>query len=282
MALTHTFLSKIKSLLPVTRTFNTGNRPIQVFCDNEQDYVVKSNQGKTPAFRMIKEYLGSHFAQLWGLETPAPGVVEVQKEHLKEPRFSGNASYYDGPCFGSVFSPMADDWDKLVQYWGAYDISKVANRADLLKIVLFDFWLANEDRFHENHNLLILNKNGAYTAQVIDHESIFNALDSNNNVIYFDSELMLPEMHLLQSRSFLRVIGNPKNLKAQLDSLGEKFNTFTDLCKQKTPEIIAEMPKAWEADQKILERYINEVVTDNIWLEKVYEYFRREVKKAIY
>ncbi len=53
---------------------------------------------------------------------------------------------------------------------------KLCNREDFLMIALFDIWLANDDRNHNNFNLLLnVSNDGMYHFHPIDHVNIFNS-----------------------------------------------------------------------------------------------------------
>src|SRR5690348_4904939 len=79
---------------------------------------------------------------------------------------------FDKPCFGLMYDVEAGEASNI--YLGlkgnSYELNKYPERFDLLKIALFDLWLANNDRNHNNYNLLL--KDGRFVP--IDHSEIFD------------------------------------------------------------------------------------------------------------
>lgn len=193
-------MQRLQSILPVQKTFSTGNKPILVTASDGNDYVAKACREKPPSFRLLKEVLGSIFCRKWGIATPNPILIDIDPEHLQTENFSGNTELYNFPCFASAFNNEADDWDNLLKYTKTPKRLPPEERKFLLKITLLDIWLGNEDRDYKNHNLLLLPRNYSPRIQAIDFEAIFNSQDSNFNTIHMNTAIDNPPLFYLQTQ----------------------------------------------------------------------------------
>lgn len=75
-------MQRLRSALPVSHTFLTGNKPVIVAANDGNTYVAKACKEGTPAYRLFKEALGSAFAEAWGIATPEPVVLDLHPDHL--------------------------------------------------------------------------------------------------------------------------------------------------------------------------------------------------------
>ena len=104
----------------------------------------------------LKEYLASCLLQRWQIPTPEIAFVWVKPEHIPE-RYQRTvkAHFLDKPCFGSKYYDQSIEVNQSLVALGndAAEVRKIQNRLDLLRIGLFDLWLANDDRKQGNYNL---------------------------------------------------------------------------------------------------------------------------------
>jgi hypothetical protein len=160
--------------------------------------------------------------------------------------------------------------------------SKFNAHKALLAISLFDIWLGNEDRFAQNHNLLLELNTTEYRVLPIDHETVLNATDSNNNRIFFDSEMMISDTgyNLLESKSVINVLKKCRAIREmKIEVLGD-FPKFVKACNIRLPEIIKELPDEWEVNKEALNTFLNEQLFRESWLELVSEQFTTLLARA--
>ena len=127
-------------------------------CADLNDYVCKYATG-VPTRTLYNEFIAAEFLEHWGLNKPDHRIVNINEEHILEGVKSTRIQvrYFTRPCFGSKHELYAKEIDPS---FPNLDINRkilnaIENKFDLLKIGLFDLWLANEDRNHNNYNLLL-------------------------------------------------------------------------------------------------------------------------------
>ena len=137
-------MQTLKSIQTAYRMYNTGDRPVLVMCSDMQDYVCKYALGGN-ATNLFCEYVAASFLRVWQLPVPDFAFVNVDYEHVKH--FGLPKHYFDKTCFGSKYSRS---FQELTHFTDNPDLKKqkgyLQNRDTLLKVALFDLWMANEDR----------------------------------------------------------------------------------------------------------------------------------------
>lgn len=149
-----TFEKKLKS---------RGSSPIVYLCEDINYYACKYGKPNN----LFNEYLAASFCKIWEIPVPDFSFVNVADEHIPQGHPKSDFSY---PCFGSFYLEHAMEVSDFLNTWEGknYEIDKIFNKTDLLKIGLFDLWLSNEDRNHNNANLLINPTSDGYQIVAID------------------------------------------------------------------------------------------------------------------
>src|SRR5690606_8064586 len=123
-------------------------------------------------------YIASCFLPLWNINTPPISFITVAEEHIPDSdRNILQPRFFKKHCFGSQYLQHAKEMDHTFTTLkgSPYDLRKIANKSDFLKIGLFDIWMCNEDRNHNNFNLLIYPEpDGKSRFYAIDHTACFN------------------------------------------------------------------------------------------------------------
>lgn len=271
-----------KSIASAVKIFPTANKPILISVNDRELrlWVVKSCRGKLPAYGLAKELLAYRFAEIWNINQPKAALISVNSKHLEKLNISNDE--YSHICFGSQYLVNRQDWDKFMERASKGFYQKFKDEKDLLKISLFDLWLGNEDRFAQNHNLLLELTDTKYQVLPIDHETILNATDSNNNKVFYDSEMMLPDdgHNLLESLSVMLVLRKCKSINELKAEVVGEFSNFVEDCKVQLTEIINEIPDEWELEKKLLTNYLMNELFKNSWTEVVKERFIYLLAKA--
>ena len=153
-----------RSISPISKVFQTGTSPVKVLCDDFNEYVCKHSH-RTPADILFLEYLAASFGQLWKLKIPEFAFVQIQAEHIPAD-LTGNSVQPRSfliPSFGSRNYEFAKEIDAsfLSLEDSSKELRKIKNKVDILRIGLFDRWIANEDRHIHNYNLC--------TKQILSH-----------------------------------------------------------------------------------------------------------------
>jgi hypothetical protein len=245
------------------------NKPVWVLTNDIEFYVCKYNRISTVAYRLYKEYLGAAFSKCFQLSVPDIAFVQVSQKHLAE-GLGIPKKHFMQPCFGSKLLPGCNEVDKHNIEQLAKATNKKQLREDLLRISFFDIWLANEDRSHNNYNLLFTVENGLYYLHVIDHEACFNhgeLPDASLTPITYEESLIYSDLYtaLFSGKRFLKSI--------KINALKEKYYICLQNCKKDLPEILSKIPAQWNIDipgeKNKLEKYL---VTEQ-WFNEAWNNF---------
>ena len=137
----------------------------------------------------------------------------------------------------------------------------------LLKIALFDCWMANEDRNINNANLLYDIENQNIVS--IDYGCIFNTatfeypisqLTSTDTILY--SDLF---QHLMHGR-------NRADIQWEMETLRMEYNKCVDRSQRQIGFIIQSLPPQWNISQSLMERKLLELFGSQ-WIDSVWKNF---------
>ena len=185
---------------------DTNSIPLQVLCDDNEVYFIKTMFKKHPPIEdLINEILGNYFLQCWDIPVPEQALVifhdELIEQYLLE-KNTINSKYinfkFDNHYFyGSKFLPYATEADLYnTTLKDKHDFNKYHNPLDLIKIGVFDKWIANMDRRPDNPNILIDTSGAKFCFIPIDNTQLF-ANQSNYK------DLKLPIMDTVNKKSIL-------------------------------------------------------------------------------
>lgn len=266
-------LNLLNTIHKPDKVYPTAGSPMLVTCDDLQDWVCKHSRDSS---KLLNELLGSCFARKWNLNTPEICLINVKVEHIPQNIQGIN---FNKPCFGSKYIHSSKEIDNttLVMFEDPSFKKKIANKYDFLMIALFDIWLSNEDRNHNNSNLLIdfTNPNEIYFT-VFDHDAIFNTNTLHRGIYQindFDSLIYTQ----LANTLFIR----GRNLVNIVDNLIKKFYLCTKDCKNNINEIISLIPIEWGIDKKLLEKQLLDNLFTQKWLVECETNFRTLIQMNI-
>lgn len=250
-------ISKITKQLP-----SNGSSPVVVMCSDYAEYACKYGN----PHKLFNELLAANFARCWDISTPEFELIKINEEHL----INGlRKSDFTHPCFGSKYIDHAVDINQFFTTFknNSYELSKISNREEILKIGLFDIWLSNEDRNHNNTNLLLSPENERHIL-AIDHVDIFNSNQFNYDFtqITFDESIINTEYaHILLKKG--------DKLKENIHTVSEKFYLWVDNCKDVFPKVLNSLPKEWSIDVDEKKEKIA-AIFENKWLEETLKTFK--------
>lgn len=154
---------------------------------------------------------------------------------------------------------------------------KIVDKDDFLKIALFDIWMANEDRNHNNFNLqLYVSPERLNFFYAIDHVNIFNTsfLDYGIADLTEDDSILKTDLAKI-------LFGRKRNLNEAIDNLMENFYLCTQECENKLDEILSLVPESWDIDiNQIRQRIIDNLFTAT-WKKQCESNFREFVQSFI-
>ena len=228
-----------------------------VVCSDKNAYICKYMRSSFAAYKLACELIGAQMTMAWRLNTPEIAFVRIRPSHWS--KWSNVAL--------SIGSKKME---------GVVDITPSTNRevkastktlTQLLRIALFDFWMANEDRNANNANLLydIVHED----LISIDYGCIFNTatfefplsqLTSTDTILY--SDLF---QHLVQNNS-------PIVLETIVAALRNYYMACVERCWQSSVQMMESLPKDWNVPSSVVEKKVSQLFESG-WVEGVWRNF---------
>ena len=251
----------IDSAKRIEQQFRTGEEPVLVMCSDVNIYVCKYMRSTAAAYKLACELIGARMAEAWQLNTPDIALVRIKPSHWAGINQSHSLS---APSIGSRWMD------------GVVDITpstyaKVPATADtleeLMKIALFDFWIANEDRNANNANLMYDVVRGRLVS--IDYGCILNTatfeyplsqLTTTDTILW--SDLF---RHLAQGQE-------PAAIRAIADRLKEVFSENLQRASVQVNLVIEDMPEEWNVPQNVVKKKLLQLFDDR-WTAEVWDNF---------
>jgi hypothetical protein len=245
----------------IEQQFHTGEEPVMVMCSDVNIYVCKYMRSSATAYKLACEFIGAKLAMTWRLNTPDIALVNIRPAHWDGINISHTLS---APSIGfrwldSVVDITPSTYSKVP--------ANAETLAQLMKIALFDFWVANEDRNSNNANLMYDVAREQLVS--IDYGCIFNTatfdyplsqLTSTDTILW--SDLF---HHLAQAADRQTVLAMADRLKADYDECLSQISIIAT-------EIMDEMPKEWKVPAETLKEKLDQL-SDEHWIVAVWQNF---------
>ena len=236
------------TIVDIERKLPLGiTNPYIVKCSDEKKYVAKFPGNPEGTKVLINEYVCAELAKLLGLPIPNFKLVNV-REIDKFKDLLPDIKLINGTVFCSEFV------DKSTPVPGYYILTKVSNKYDAIKILIFDVIIGNNDR--NAGNLLINFKNNSLI--MIDHSHVFvyQAIWDERNL----SDLIGNEIDLSKMNKFhfdnLSLCLNDVNYKPVIFEFIQRIKSVDD---SKIDYIIDSIPNDWiitEKEKKCLKAFL--------------------------
>lgn len=282
--LTHianTRMKQLHSIKNIEKTYNTGEEPVLVACNNHNSYICKYTRYSGSANKLVCELMGAVFARSWKLNTPEIAIVKVNKEHVP---YNMSGSYFSKPILGSLQHPnVVDITTATIPLITPSE--KLCRQ--LMQIALFDLWLSNEDRNANNANLMYDMVNDDIIA--IDYGCCFNTATFD-----YPLSLLTESESILCSDLFLHLsngISRERILQFADILLNVEFPSYLHDCK--TGLVVAQwdddantelgcdfIPSAWNIDRARLIGKLEELLSDE-WVARVKDGFTETLNTAL-
>ena len=252
---------KLYSAKRIEQQFHTGEEPVMVMCSDVNIYVCKYMRSSAAAFKLACEFIGAKLAKAWQLNSPNIALVDIRPVHWDRVNLS---HYLSAPSIG--FRWM----DGVVDITPSTFAKVPATQeilGQLMKIALFDFWVANEDRNANNANLMYDVASEQLVS--IDYGCIFNTatfesqlsqLTSTDTILWSD---LFKHLHQGAERQSLFTI---------LDRLKVNYEECLQQSKSIVAEVLAEMPQEWKVSSETVSEKMCQLF-DTRWTSQVWENF---------
>lgn len=254
-------ISTLYSAKRIEQQFHTGEEPVMVMCSDVNIYVCKYMRSSATAFKLACEFIGANLAMAWQLNTPEIAIVHIRPAHWEGLNLSHSLS---APSIGFRWQDGVVD---ITPSTYAKVPATEETLSQLMKIALFDFWTANEDRNANNANLMYDMSREQLVS--IDYGCIFNTatfeyplsqLTSTDTILW--SDLF---RHLLKGTDQPTVLSIVNRLKIDYNDCIARSG-FT------TTEIVTEMPQEWKVSTETIKEKLAQLF-DKQWIATVWDNF---------
>ena len=254
-------LPVLESVKVIERQYRTGEEPVLVMCSDKNAYVCKYMRSSLAAYKMVCELIGARMAMAWQIATPEVAFVQIKQGHWAGHFVPHN---HHAPAFGSK------------QLYSVVDVTPTTYREvkpsqtalqQLMKIALFDFWMANEDRNANNANLLydvlrerIVSIDYGCILNTATYDFPMSQLTSTDTILWSDLFKHLAHGHKKESIDDI-VKGLEKDYADCLKQSGRAVRLILD-----------ELPEEWKVSSNIVEAKLSQLF-EKQWFRGVWENF---------
>ncbi|MBQ6722998.1 MAG: hypothetical protein IJQ84_00590 [Paludibacteraceae bacterium] len=254
-------IQRINSIQEISKQYTTGDAPVLVLCSDTLQYICKYLRANaTIAYKLACEFIGAVFADAWKINTPPFALVQIMPAHWTSITTSHSSSI---PAVG---------FQKLE---GVIDITPTSFQQveantntlyQILKIALFDFWIANEDRTYNNANLLYNIQNAQLIS--IDYGGILN-----NVTFDFPLSQLTETDSILGADIFAHICKSvsSKQLSNAIIRLQKDYLQCINCSKQQA-FLLSQMPNEWAVPNAKVENKVEELFSQK-WITNTWENF---------
>lgn len=251
------YLNRVTASGEVLKVYQTGDRPILLLCSDGTHYICKYKQPGYAANKLVNELVGGAFAASWGIATPVRSLV------VNDPIIWDDAGISHDPVAPLLGSRKMENVFDL----GGLNCNQVEKSlrtlSQLIRIALFDLWLANEDRTCNNYNLLYDLKEKSLVS--IDYGGIFNS-----GILNYPLYQLNASDSIISSDLFCRL--KTPNLQNALSLMRVKYIRLVANCKKKVSVIIDSIPQEWNVEKTTLELKLQELFATE-WINETWSNF---------
>ena len=251
----------LQSVKNIELQFNTGEQPVLVTCSDKHTYICKYMRSSAAAYKLVCELIGAWMASEWHLYTPEIAFVQIKPRHWLGAR---NDHSLSAPAIGSRrIGSVMDITPSTYRFINPSETTLF----QLMRIALFDFWIANEDRNANNANLLYdLSRDELVS---IDYGCILNTatfeypmsqLTSTDTILWSDLFHFLAKGK--KSYAFYA-------FKSVLESA---FPAWVKRCEKQFPILLQTIPKDWYVEVETVENKLSQLFEEQ-WIKSVWDNF---------
>ena len=254
-------IQQIHSIQEISKQYTTGDLPVLVLCSDTQQYICKYMRANaTIAYKLACECIGAIFADSWKINTPPFALVQIMPAHWASVGTSHNSSV---PAIG--FRKVEGVIDVTPTSFQQVEAS-ADTLYQILKIALYDYWIANEDRTYNNANLLYDIENAQLIS--IDYGGILN-----NVTFDFPLSQLTETDSILGADIFAHIVKyvSSKQLSDTVIRLQKDYSQCISRSKGQAV-LLEKMPKEWAVPANKVENKIEELFSPE-WIKTSWENF---------
>lgn len=252
----------VNSIASVGKTYETMSRPLRIFCDDFKHYIGKFGRPHD----LLNEVIAAQFAKIWKIRVPNFVCIRLSPEHVPP---GLNKNHFHRLGFGSEYLEHAQELSQIFLTWKTnnYEIGRIVNREDLLRIGLFDLWIANEDRNHNNANLLIQPTSEGFSLVAIDHVNIFNTnmLDRGLNVLTMEESILYS--------NYVPLLFKRERIQGFIIAIEKEFPKYVMSCQKSLKKLLRDIPLEWGIDVALQQQQMEQMFGQE-WIKEVIQSFK--------
>ena len=251
----------IYSAKRIEQQFRTGEEPVLVMCSDMNVYVCKYMRSSAAAYKLACELVGARMAKAWQLNSPEIALVRIKSSHWGGITQSHSLS---APSIGSrwmdgVVDITPSTYDKLP--------ANIDTLEQLIKIALFDFWIANEDRNANNANLMydvvrnrLVSIDYGCILNTATYEYPLSQLTTTDTILW--SDLF---RHLARGQESATIQAIAERLKVE-------FHDSIQRTSVQVHQIVEEIPVEWNVLHRVVKEKLLQLFDDR-WKTEVWDNF---------
>lgn len=267
----------LESIEDIQEVFDTGNKPVLVTCSDFNDWVCKYNRNHK---YLVNEIIASEFLKIWEIPTPETTLIQIKRKHIPVSKFSQlNYGLFESPCFGSFYLASSKEVDntQIKLFKNVRFAKKILNKEDFLRIALFDIWVGNDDRNHNNPNLLLnIEGKNQYRLYAIDHGAIFNEVFFEHPVA-----LLTEDETLINTDLATALFPKPQLYQHVVDNIEEYFYLCTSACEKNLDEIIEKVPETWQSKNYNIKSLLAKYIFSENWKKECINIFKEYIVRFL-
>lgn len=278
-------MEQIDSLMFIEE-IKSNNYPLKFLCEDDHSYFIKIRSSSTGYIDIIYETVAFQLAKYLELPIPEANFIKLVKGSYSSNHINFNKSeIFEGTIgFGSKEVKnhnIITKYNFIINNKGDYN--RIQNPLDFILIGIFDFHLANLDRYEDNFNLIFypVEKGKKDKIVAIDNVAIFNNPSQANR--------FKPSSSNVLSKNILKSNLGKKLLNYYFQDANITFEEVSDIYFSKIdafPEIVNKtfetFPEEWRCmdglKERIIEFLINKERIVNL-TEELTKYFYLTIKK---
>jgi hypothetical protein len=231
----------LNSKTNIKYVYQTGQIPVLVTCNDDNEYVCKHSRGGKPSYVLFVEWVVYKIMSELGLDLPFQSLVKIKDEHINTSLNCQPIFFKHTTCFATRFLEYAEEWNQLTT--SKKDLKRIINKEDLLIIAFIDLWLSNEDRNWNNFNLLMHPSIEGLKVIPIDHGGCFNTLcfQEERPLYHIDFQESIINTEFFK----IGIKGYFKNLKEVSDFIEKLYLRISKL-EDSYDKIILGIPEDWQ------------------------------------
>jgi len=267
----------LRSIGTAHKKIDTNRRPIIITCNDFKEYVCKYTS-QTPANYLFNEYIVYCFLNEFKILVPEFVFIDVSKEHIPDEYLCSVLQYrnFNITCIGTKFLENSKHFDNTL-FSNTDFLKRIVNLTDLHLIALCDIWLCNEDRNHNNTNLLLNTENKQYKIYAIDHENCFNSNSLENEL-----ELISENESIINTEFYVNIFNKNKSLQTDIKKIIDIFEKITEICNNNLDLYFSHLPDNWQINKAFKKQLLQDKIFNSDWKKQVintFTYYLRTLLK---